>query len=121
MTTPKLYGITLDCPDPERLGEFYAQLLGLKVAYSSDTYVGLAGEDGPAIGFQKVADEFRAPEWPGQSVPQQIHLDITVDDLDQAEAAAIGLGATKAEHQAGPDRWRVMLDPAGHPFCLAKM
>lgn len=119
--TTKLYGITLDCPDPAKLAEFYQKLAGLAVAYSSETYVGLAGEGGLAIGFQKVQDEFRAPDWPGQSVPQQLHLDFTVDDLDKAEAEATALGATRASHQADPERWRVMLDPAGHPFCLAKM
>ena len=36
-----------------------------------------------------------------------------------AEAACVQLGATRPEHQPGGDRWRVMLDPAGHPFCLA--
>lgn len=119
--TTKLYGITLDCPDPAVLAEFYKELAGLKVAYSSDAYVGLAGDGGPAIGFQRVED-FQPPQWPSQSVPQQIHLDFAAgDDLDAAEAEAVALGATRAAEQPDPERWRVMLDPAGHPFCLAKM
>ncbi|MFD4609009.1 VOC family protein [Streptomyces sp. NPDC094154] len=56
------YGVTLDCPDPARLAEFYRQLTGMTVSYSSDDYADLSGE-GPAIGFQRVAD-FRAPKWP---------------------------------------------------------
>jgi hypothetical protein len=44
-----------------------------------------------------------------------------VDDLDAAEKAALDAGATKAEHQPEPDRWRVFLDPAGHPFCVTNM
>ena len=66
--------------------------------------------------FQPVED-YRAPEWPSQSVPQQMHLDVQVDDLDKAEAAVLELGATKHEHQPGTT-FRVFLDPAGHPFCL---
>jgi hypothetical protein len=50
-------------------------------------------------------------------VPQQIHLDVIVDELAAAEAAVLDLGATKPEHQPGTS-FRVFLDPAGHPFCL---
>jgi hypothetical protein len=46
-----------------------------------------------------------------------MHLDVVVDDLDAAEAEVIALGATKHEHQPGTT-FRVLLDPAGHPFCL---
>jgi hypothetical protein len=51
-------------------------------------------------------------------VPQQFHLDLGVEDLDAAEKLALGLGAVRPDHQPGGDRWRVLLDPAGHPFCL---
>jgi hypothetical protein len=26
--------------------------------------------------------------------------------------------AMQADHQQAPDAWRVLIDPAGHPFCL---
>ncbi len=117
----KLYGITLDCPDPAAMGEFYSKIAGFEVAYSSESYVGLTSESGVNIGFQQVAD-YSAPKWPSQTVPQQIHLDFAIDgELDAAEAEAVALGATRAAMQPDPTRWRVMLDPAGHPFCLAKM
>jgi hypothetical protein len=73
-------------------------------------------EDGQCLCFQRVAD-YRRPVWPGQESPQQMHLDVVVDDLDAAEAAVLELGATKHEHQPGTT-FRVFLDPAGHPFCL---
>jgi hypothetical protein len=45
-----------------------------------------------------------------------VHLDLTADDLGAAGEWAVALGATLPEQ---PDeRWRVLLDPAGHPFCL---
>ncbi len=73
-------------------------------------------EYGDSIGFHKVED-FQAPHWPGQTVPQQMHVDVTVDDLDEAEAKVIELGAIKHESQFGTS-FRVFLDPEGHPFCL---
>ena len=62
-----------------------------------------------------------APDWPSDSVPKQIHVEIAVRDLEVAEADALALGATKASHQPSPDSWRVLIDPAGHPFCITTM
>ncbi|MFF8593899.1 VOC family protein [Streptomyces sp. NPDC015220] len=111
--------ITFDCADPPALAEFYRQVTGLEPhPRSSAEFAGLVGEDGGlAIGCQRV-DGYEAPRWPGQSVPQQIHLDFEVDDLDEAEAMLLELGAAKPDHQPGGDRWRVFTDPAGHPFCV---
>ena len=62
-------------------------------------------------------DGYQAPPWPDAA--SHAHLDFAVtNDLDTAEARAIELGATKASTQPNPDGWRVLLDPAGHPFCL---
>ena len=61
---------------------------------------------------------YRPPVYPDGDTPKQIHLDLAVRDLEEAEAEALRLGATKAEHQPHPDQWRILLDPAGHPFCL---
>ena len=113
----KLTAITLDCADPRTLAGFYQQAMGLElVPESDDDFAGLSG-DGLFIGFQRV-DDYRAPQWPGQGVPQQFHLDFGVDDLDEAEGALLKLGAAKPAFQPGGDRWRVFTDPAGHPFCL---
>ncbi|WP_327238369.1 VOC family protein [Streptomyces sp. NBC_01317] len=116
----KLTAVTLDCPDPPALAAFYQQATGLEPhPESSADFAGLKREDGLFIGFQRV-DDYRAPRWPEQSVPQQAHLDFAVEDLDEAEARLVELGAVKPDHQPGKDRWRVFLDPAGHPFCLVK-
>jgi predicted enzyme related to lactoylglutathione lyase len=106
----------MDCPDPGVLARFYGELLGWNVK-ADDTWGEIRPEDGGnCICFQRV-DDFKAPAWPGQDVPQQMHLDVVVDDLDAGEEAVLGLGATKHPHQPGT-RFRVFLDPAGHPFCL---
>ena len=78
--------------------------------------MGLRGPGGFLLGFQRVED-YRAPNWPGQKEPQQFHLDFEVDDLDLAEAALLRAGAGKPKEQPGGG-WRLLTDPAGHPFCL---
>src|SRR4051812_21943028 len=103
-------GFVLDCRDPSALAEVYADLLGWEAELDGDWAVVRSG-DGQRISFQRV-ESHRPPEWPGQDVPQQVHLDVHVDDLDAAEAAVLKIGATKHEHQPGTD-FRVFLDPAG--------
>ena len=108
--------VILDCPDPETLANFYGAILEWKIEPDGGDMWFIRAEYGDAIGFQKV-EGFTAPQWPGQEIPQQLHLDVAVDDLDAAESAVLELGATKHEHQPGTT-FRVFLDPAGHPFCL---
>jgi hypothetical protein len=63
--------------------------------------------------------DFAVPTWPSRSGEQQIqeHLDIAVHDLESAVDWAISCGARLHDFQPQGDN-RVMLDPAGHPFCL---
>ncbi|MDT4926112.1 MAG: hypothetical protein QOG01_3825 [Pseudonocardiales bacterium] len=117
MAIGKLWSVTLDCADPHELAGFWATALDGKVAYTSDKFVGVELPDGVWIGAYQIAD-YRAPEWPDGEPSKQFHLDLSVDDLDAAERAVLELGATRAKHQPEPDRWRVLLDPAGHPFCV---
>ncbi|MCZ2403681.1 VOC family protein [Paenarthrobacter sp. Z7-10] len=109
-------GFVIDCPDPEALAAFYGGLLDWQSKPDGDWAEIRSADGSNCISFQQVAD-YRAPEWPGQTVPQQMHLDLMVEDLDAGEATAIELGAIKAEIQPGTT-FRVFLDPAGHPFCL---
>ena len=111
--------LVLDCPDPRALATFYAALLDWRItSQDDDDWTTIRGpQPHEILDFQQVADGYTPPTWPSQRVPQQMHLDVVVDDLDEAEAATLALGATKAEHQPGTT-FRVFLDPAGHPFCL---
>ncbi len=115
MAIARFPSIVLDCSDASVLGEFYGKLLDWKVEASAD-WADVRADYGQCISCQRVAD-YRPPIWPGQDTPQQMHLDVVVDDLDTAEVEVLALGATKHEHQPGT-RFRVFLDPAGHPFCL---
>ncbi|WP_243064820.1 VOC family protein [Humibacter sp. RRB41] len=110
--------LILDCPDPIALGHFYEQLLPMQIVVEEPDWVELASgpESKPLLVFQKVDDVYTPPQWPGQEVPQQMHIDVRVEDLDVGEAQVLALGAVKAgsDHET----FRVYLDPAGHPFCL---
>jgi predicted enzyme related to lactoylglutathione lyase len=115
MATARFPSIVIDCPDAAALAAFYSALLGWKSDVQDD-WADIRADYGQCISFQQV-DDYTPPQWPKQEVPQQMHLDLVVDDLDTAEAAVLQLGGTKHEHQPGTT-FRVFLDPAGHPFCL---
>ncbi|MEO7124978.1 MAG: VOC family protein [Nakamurella sp.] len=108
----------LDAPDHAALATFYAQLLGWEADVEDDEWAEARSADGHKIAFQQV-DGYVPPTWPGQEHPQQMHIDVSVADLDVAEAAVLAIGATKHAHQPGTS-FRVFLDPAGHPFCLCE-
>lgn len=109
----------IDCPDPRALAGFYSRLLGWPVTSEEDDWVVVSDGGSPdRLAFQLVADH-RPPTWPEGERPQQLHIDVLVDDLDEAERRVLEIGATKAEVQPSEDgAFRVFLDPAGHPFCL---
>lgn len=109
----------LDAPDVAELTAFYAELLGWSI-YKQDAD-GAALDAGEGVGYISIQHnpDYVRPTWPGTPGEQQmmLHLDFEVTDLAEATARAQGLGATLAEHQPQDDV-RVLLDPAGHPFCL---
>ena len=115
--TARLAMVNIDCADPRELAAFYAQVLGWQVTHDEEEYAMITGE-GTALGFGRV-DGYTPPAWPDRSGVKQFHLDLSVQDLAAAETACRQLGATVPDFQPGEDRWRVLLDPAGHPFCLS--
>jgi glyoxalase superfamily protein len=112
----RLAAVSLDALDPVPEAEFWRDLLGLQIIWQNDDFVALRGA-AVLITVQRVAAH-RAPQWPTGEVPKQLHLEVAVADLDDGEQAAVALGATVASAQPSPDRWRVLIDPAGHPFCV---
>ncbi|MFE6888076.1 VOC family protein [Streptomyces sp. NPDC057694] len=110
-------GVTLDCPDPDELAHFYSEALGLPITISTDGFVFLSREGSPGLGFYRL-DDYQPPTWPDSSVQKQAHLELGVDDLDAAQARLTALGAVVADPQPLPERRRILLDPAGHPFCI---
>ena len=112
----RVFGACIDCPDPAALARFYAALLSMQSRYEGDDGAWLAG-DNPAANviFQGVAD-YNPPRWPDPAYPQQLHLDVFVDDVDAAARQVIGMGGQPLPGSG--DNWRVYADPVGHPFCL---
>lgn len=116
---PRLSVVALDCPDPRALAAFYSELTGWSLADDSEgTWFELVADGPVTIACQRV-DDYRAPQWPGQEHPQQVHVDFDVPDLDAGEQFVLGAGARKADVQPG-ESFRVFLDPVGHPFCLVR-
>jgi catechol 2,3-dioxygenase-like lactoylglutathione lyase family enzyme len=114
-----LTGVVLDAPDANELAAFYQRLLGWWVAEDKPGWVMLAAPAGGAgLSFQTESRYVR-PVWPAEPGDPQmsVHLDIRVEDLEEACAHAEKAGATMAEFQP-QDHVRVFLDPVGHPFCL---
>ena len=107
----RLHHVVIDCPDPRALAGFYSKLLGLPVTYDSDDWVVVAdNEEHSGLAFQLAPDHI-PPRWPDPEHPQQIHLDVMVDDVADAHRRVLEIGARRL---AGD----VFADPAGHPFCL---
>lgn len=71
----------------------------------------------PRIALKRVV-KFVAPDWHSSDAPQQMHIDVLVENLDVAQAAVLGLGARLFEGSDKPIGYRVYADPVGHPFCL---
>jgi catechol 2,3-dioxygenase-like lactoylglutathione lyase family enzyme len=118
-TTP-WFGVVLDAPDASELAHFYQRLLGWTLYKDTPEWATLAPDEtsGYNLAFQREPHYVR-PVWPGRPGEQLMmqHLDLQVDDLETAVEFAVGVGAELAEYQPQDDV-RVLLDPAGHPFCL---
>jgi catechol 2,3-dioxygenase-like lactoylglutathione lyase family enzyme len=109
----RLHHLILDCPDPRALAEFYARLLDQPVTYDGDDFVVVAPNDRTSgLAFQR-DDRHCPPTWPDPAVPQQMHLDVMVEDPAAAGPQVVELGATRLDGD-------VYADPAGHPFCLIR-
>jgi hypothetical protein len=111
--------ISIDCADSTSLAEFWTAMLDGEVMFTNGRNV-VIRSDWVWLCMMEV-DDYRPPTWPETDVPKQIHLELAVDELENSVAEAVRLGARQAQDQPSPDQWRVMLDPAGHPFCLTTL
>jgi RimJ/RimL family protein N-acetyltransferase len=112
-------GMVLDSADPRGLADFYQRLLGWRRNADEPDWITLTPpEGGIGLSFQGEPNHV-PPVWPAQDGDprMQVHLDVEVRDLAEAVAWARNQGAALAEFQPQKDV-RVMIDPAGHPFCL---
>ncbi len=130
----RLVSTVLDGPDVRELAEFYRDLLGWSYRPgdeppppgepdpNGEDFLVLRGPEGRQLAFQQVPGLTRST-WPDQTVPQQLHLDFSVETVEELQAEhdhALRLGATVLlDRTDDPDEplW-VFADPAGHPFCI---
>jgi catechol 2,3-dioxygenase-like lactoylglutathione lyase family enzyme len=133
MGTPHLLHTVIDTTDARGSAEFWRELLGLVYrpgdepptdgAPDDADWLVLTDPDGTRrLAFQEV-EELTPTTWPSDEVPMQLHLDLTVadvEDLERQRARAEALGARllldRTDHPDEP--LYVLADPAGHPFCL---
>jgi hypothetical protein len=77
---------------------------------------------GPSVSFQ-AEDWYQPPAWPEHAGAQtkMMHFEVAVDDVEAAVDLVVRAGGRVAPTQPAdrdPHELRVMLDPAGHPFCI---
>ena len=107
----RIFNITFDCANAEKVAGFWAELLGRSLAPGSgEHYAFLPGE--PNLLF------LRVPE--GRVAKNRVHLDLDVDDLDDARRRVESLGATFVhEKDEYGVHWLTFQDPEQNEFCIA--
>lgn len=107
--------ISIDCPDHQRLAAFYVALLEGTQMWSTATATCV--RCGNYVLIMQQVNDYAPPTWPGSSI---VHLDLNANgdaDIHRLTEHAVALGARVADAQPDP-RWTVLLDPAGHAFCI---
>ena len=111
--------VAFDAADLEAESSFWAGVLGGTVDAEDNWHMVMV--DGvPRIGVQ-LAPNHVPPDWPDGTPPQQVHLDLWVEDFEEAHERVMSHGAKVLKPAADvdtPDNFQVYADPAGHPFCL---
>lgn len=115
------WGTAIEAPDPGVLAGFYSQLVGWQTVHQEPGTAIIAPPQGGIYVVFQQADDYVPPVWPPVEGAQRpmMHFDFQVGDLEDAVAEAVALGARLADDQF-QDNVRVLLDPAGHPFCLCR-
>jgi predicted enzyme related to lactoylglutathione lyase len=110
--------VVFDAADLAQESSFWAGVLGGTVDAEDDWHM-VRVEGAPVVGVQ-LAPNHIPPDWPDGTPPQQIHLDLWVEDFETAHEQVMALGAKVLKPAAsdGSDDFQVYADPAGHPFCL---
>ena len=110
--------VVFDAADLDAESAFWAGVLGGTVDADDDWHT--VRVDGTARMAVQLAPDHVPPQWPDGN-PQQIHLDLWVEDIAEAHEHVMSLGARllqEAKSGDEADDFQVYADPAGHPFCL---
>jgi len=113
------WGVVLEAPDGPALARFYSRLTGWPISTEEPDGAAIQVPGTTSYLSFDSSPGYEPPVWPAEPGRQRqmLHLDFAVDDLPAATADALQMGARLSEFQPQDDV-RVLLDPAGHPFCL---
>jgi predicted enzyme related to lactoylglutathione lyase len=114
--------VVFDAADLGAESSFWAGVLNGTVG-KEDHWHMVYVDPAPKVGVQ-LAPNHVPPDWPDGAPPQQIHLDLWVEDFAEAHERVMSLGARvlkPCEESDSVDNFQVYADPAGHPFCLCWM
>ncbi|MFF8031976.1 MULTISPECIES: VOC family protein [unclassified Streptomyces] len=113
--------VVLDCAEPEKLAEFYRELLEAEQVHANANRVEIRAADGFRLALRRDVNA-TTPSWPRPENSLQAHLEFVVDDLDAVERRIVGLGGRPMESgdASGPTGERGYADPAGHSFILRR-
>ena len=106
--------VVVDCAEPLALAEFWAAVLGGEARMRDADWCYVDPPGWTRLAFQRV------PE--GKSTKNRLHLDVEVDDITIAIAAAVALGAVAVgeQHHAIAGSFQVLLDPEGNEWCVVR-
>jgi predicted enzyme related to lactoylglutathione lyase len=109
--------VCLDVRDPDRLAQFWSQVLGWQIGERDEDEVVLVPPDG-ALPVMPTLLLIRVPE--DKVVKNRMHLDVNATDSDAAAEVEriVGLGATRVDIGQGDVSWTVLADPEGNEFCV---
>jgi hypothetical protein len=112
----KFTELVIDCADPRRVAEFWANVLGYEVLDSSDEAVeiGPRGGGAPTLVFVPVPER--------KMVKNRLHIDVNPagQDQDAELERLLALGARRVDVGQGDVSWIVLADPEGNEFCLLR-
>jgi hypothetical protein len=107
------YSVVVDAHDPARLGRWWAEVLGYRLAYEKPDEVGVTGpEDGlPELLFVAVHQ--------AKVAKNRLHIELAPDDQAAEVERLVDMGARHVDIGQPPDApWVVLSDPEGNEFCV---
>ncbi|MBJ6636279.1 VOC family protein [Streptomyces coelicolor] len=113
--------VVLDCAEPEKLAEFYKELLEAEHVDASANRVEVRAADGFRLALRRDMNA-TAPSWPRPENSLQAHLEFVAEDLDGVERRIVSLGGRPVESgdPSGAAEERGYADPAGHSFTVRR-
>ncbi|MFI9155759.1 VOC family protein [Streptomyces sp. NPDC053367] len=114
--------VVLDCAEPEKLAEFYKELLAAEETHATANRVEIRSATGTRLAFRRDVNA-TPPSWPRPENSLQAHLEFEADDLDETERRIVSLGGRPIDTKElpGPREERGYSDPAGHSFVLRRV